>query len=486
MNEIQNLKPQNLWRNFYALTQVPRPSGHLDKVRGFLLGWAEEHGIEAHADNAGNVIMRKPATPGLENLQTAVLQAHMDMVPQKTKDSSHDFENDPIRPYIDGDWVKAEGTTLGSDDGIGIATVMAIMEDWSLKHGPLEALLTADEETCMYGVNNLAPDTLQGRILLNLDDETEGQVIIGSAGGVNVTASSEYKETPVRPGSAAVKIEIAGLRGGHSGLEIDEGRANANKLMARVVREAASRFGARLAGWHGGNMRNAIPRDAEAVLTVPEERAEELEKAVRSWESVFREEYGAIEKDIAVKASGAPLPAAEVPAETQDRLIAAITACHDGVFRRIPAMPEIVETSSNLAIVDIGGGKAEARMLVRSSSGTMRRCCADAAGSAFAMAGMKITLDGEYPEWKPDPSSPLVRTMVEVYRGLFDEELKVRVIHAGLECGVIGAVCPGMDMVSFGPTLRSPHTPDERCNIPSVAKYYKFLTALLENIPAKG
>lgn len=485
MSEIQNLEPKNLWRNFYALTQVPRPSGHLDKVRNFLLNWAKEHSIEAHTDNAGNVIMRKAATPGYEKLQMVTMQAHMDMVPQKVKESNHDFENDPIETYIDGDWVKAKGTTLGSDDGIGVATVMAVMEDDTLKHGPLEALLTVDEETCMYGVNNLQADTLQGRILLNFDDETEGQVIIGSAGGVNVTAELEYKEVPTFREDVAIKVEISGLKGGHSGLEINEGRANANKLLARFVREAIANFGARLAEWHGGNMRNAIPRDAEAVLTAPKEDIEELKKAVPLWEDIFKQEYGDIEKDLSFKAEDTALPATEIPEEIQDNIVGAVMACHDGVLRYIPSIPEIVETSSNLAIINIGGGKAEARMLVRSASDSMRRYCADTVGSAFAMAGMKITHDGDYPAWEPNPESPIVKTMVKVYKELFGEDEKVRVIHAGLECGVIGAVYPDMDMVSFGPTLRSPHTPNERCNIPSVAKYYKFVTALLENIPEK-
>lgn len=485
MSEIQNLEPKNLWRNFYALTQVPRPSGHLDKVRNFLLSWAKERNIEAHTDNAGNVILRKPATQGYENLQMVTMQAHMDMVPQKVKESNHDFENDPIETYIDGDWVKAKGTTLGSDDGIGVATIMAVMEDDTLKHGPLEAIATVDEETCMYGVNNLQADTLQGRILLNFDDETEGQVIIGSAGGVNVTATLEYKEVPTFREDAAIKVELTGLKGGHSGLEINEGRANANKLMARFVREAIANLGARLAEWHGGNMRNAIPRDAEVVLTAPKDDIENLKRSVARWEAIFKSEYGEIEKELVMKVEDASLPATEVPEEIQDNLVGAIMACHDGVLRYMPAIPDIVETSSNLAIINIGGGQAEARMLVRSAVDTMRRFCAETVGSPFAMAGMKITHDGEYPAWEPDTESPIANTMVKEYRKLFGEELNVRVIHAGLECGVIGSVYPDMDMVSFGPTLRSPHTPNERCNIPSVAKYYRFVTTLLENIPEK-
>lgn len=485
MSEIENLEPKNLWKNFYAITQIPRPSGHLDKMRKFLTDWAKANNIDVKIDNAGNVILHKPATPGMENKAMVTMQAHMDMVPQKVKDSKHNFETDPIETFVDGDWLKAKGTTLGSDDGIGVATIMSIMEDNSLKHGPLEAMTTVDEETCMYGVNNLKPDTLQGSILLNFDDETEGELIIGSAGGVNLTASLEYKEVPTFADDAAIKVELSDLKGGHSGLEINEGRANGNKLMARLVRDVIANHEARLAEWHGGNMRNAIPRDVEVVLTAPKGKIEEIKKCVEEWKKTFTCEFGEIEKELSLNVEDIALPATEIPEEIQDNLVDAIMACHNGVFRYMPAIPEIVETSSNLAIINIGGGKAEARVLVRSASDSMRTCCSDTIGSAFAMAGMKIVLDGDYPAWEPNPDSRIVKCMVKVYKDLFNEDEKVQVIHAGLECGVIGAVYPKMDMVSFGPTLRSPHTPNERCNIPSVAKYYKFVTKLLENIPEK-
>ena len=280
MSEIKNLNPVPVWKNFDALTQVPRPSGHLAKVQQFLLDWARERGIEAYKDGGENIVMKKPATSGMENRQTVVLQAHMDMVPQKLDSSSHNFETDPIQTYIDGEWVKAKGTTLGADDGIGVAAIMAVLEDNTLVHGPLEALITSDEETCMYGVNHLAADTLKGDILLNIDNETMGEFVVGSAGGVNITATLEYKEVETDPTDIAVKVVLRGLRGGHSGLEICENRGNANKLMARFVRQAIADDDARLASWNGGNMRNAIPRECEVVLTIPAENEKDLEDLV--------------------------------------------------------------------------------------------------------------------------------------------------------------------------------------------------------------
>ena len=290
MNEIDNLNPSCIWKNFYALTQVPRPSGHLDKIQQFLLDFAAKVGVEAFKDPAGNIVMRKPATPGMENRKTVLLQAHMDMVPQKTPDSKHNFETDPIEPWIDGEWVKAKGTTLGADDGLGVAIIMAVMEASDLKHGPVEALVTADEETGMFGANDLPEDELHSDILLNLDSETWGKFVIGSAGGIDVTAELDYKETETDADDTAVKVTLKGLRGGHSGLEIHEGRGNANKLMVRFVRETIAKCEARLASWHGGNMRNAIPFKAEVVLTLPKENVEALRDMVDEWKETFTEE----------------------------------------------------------------------------------------------------------------------------------------------------------------------------------------------------
>lgn len=485
MSEIKNLNPQAIWKNFDLLTQVPRPSGHLEKVQKFLLDWAKEKGVEAFLDNAGNVIMRKAATPGMEDRKYVTLQGHMDMVPQKTPESNHNFETDAIKTRIDGDWVRADNTTLGADDGMAVATIMAVMESSELKHGPVEGFITVDEETCMFGVNNMKAETLEGDILLNLDNENEGEMIIGSAGGVNQTATLEYKEVAPEAGDAAVCVRLHKLLGGHSGVEINEGRCNANKNLARVVQDAIANFEACLASWQGGNMRNAIPREAEAVLTLPAENVAAFKEAVAEWDATLRAEYGAIEPNIVLEAEDVALPDAIVPTEIQDNLVNALCAVHNGVLRFEPEVPGIVETSSNLAIVEIGGGKAKFLLLIRSSRDSMRECCAETNESAFAMAGMKVELSGDYPAWQPNTKSEIVELMRSIYNELFGEPAKVQIIHAGLECGVIGALRPHMDLVSFGPTIRSPHTPNERCLISSVEKYWQFVKTTLERVPKK-
>lgn len=485
MSEIKNLKPECIWRNFDALTQVPRPSGHLEKVQQFLLDFAKNTGVEAFKDEAGNIVMRKPATPGMENRKTVILQAHMDMVPQKEKTSTHNFETDPIQTYIDGEWVRAKGTTLGADDGLGVAAIMAVMEAKDLKHGPIEALITADEETGMYGANGLPGGELEGEILLNLDTEQEGELIIGSAGGVDITATLDYQEAESDKTDTAVKITIKGLKGGHSGLEICEGRGNANKMMVRIVREAIAEDEACLASWHGGNMRNAIPREAEVVLTLPKENVEDLKAIVAEYKETFNNEYKGIESEIEVVAEDVALPEMIVPQEIQDNLVDAIYAAHNGVWRYIPTMPEIVETSSNLAIVDIDGGKAAIKILARSSSETMKEDLSTSLESCFNMAGMKVEFSGAYGGWDPNTDSELIKVMRNIYKNLFNEEPTVQVVHAGLECSIILSKYPGLDICSFGPTLLSPHTPTERTHWPSTTKFWDLLVKTLEEIPAK-
>ena len=485
MSEIKNLKPECIWRNFDALTQVPRPSGHLEKVQQFLLDFAKRAGVEAYKDEAENIVMRKPATPGMENRKTTILQAHMDMVPQKDKDSTHDFVNDPIQTYIDGDWVRAKGTTLGADNGLGVAAIMAIMEATDLKHGPLEALITADEETGMFGANALPEGKLEGEILLNLDTEEDDELIIGSAGGVDITATLDYKSVESDKEDVAVKVVIKGLKGGHSGLEICEGRGNANKMMARIVRDAIADDDACLATWHGGNMRNAIPREAEVVLTLPKENKEDLVALVAEYKTIFNDEFKGIENEITVLVEDVDLPAEVVPEEIQDNLVDAIYAAYNGVWRYIPSIPNIVETSSNLAIVDIEGGKAAVKILARSSSESVKEEISRSLESCFNMAGMKVEFSGEYGGWNPNTESELIKVMQGLYKELFNEEPKVQVVHAGLECSIILSKYPGLDICSFGPTLRSPHTPNERAYWPSAAKFWALLTRTLEEIPVK-
>ncbi len=486
MSEILKLQPEALWRNFHLLTQVPRPSGHLEKIQQFLLDWAKERNLDARLDNAGNILMYKPASPGMEDRKVVTLQGHIDMVPQKTPDSPHNFETDPIETWIDGDWVRARNTTLGADDGMAIATIMAIFEDDTLCHGPLEAFMTSDEETTMYGVEHMEDGLLKGDILLNLDNETHGELMVGSAGGINLTAELEFKPVAPDADDKAVRISLHGLRGGHSGLQINEGRANANKNLARVVADAIANFEARLAEWKGGNMRNAIPREAEAVLTLPAENVAALKETVETeWQRDLFEEYGIVEPNLQIEVTEVPLPATLVPEEIQDNLVDSLLACHNGVLRFIPHLPTIVETSSNLAIVEIVDGHAFFKVLVRSSRDSMRQNCVDTLEACFSMAGMKVETDGAYPAWQPSPKSEIVELMESVYQDLFGEPAKVQVVHAGLECSVILSHCPNMDVVSFGPTLESPHTPNERCFIPSVDKYWRLVLETLARIPKK-
>jgi len=441
--------------------------------------------VEAFKDPAGNIVMRKAPSKGMEDRKGVILQAHMDMVPQKSPESTHDFTTDPINAYVDGDWVKARGTTLGADNGMGVAAIMAIMENKDLKHGPVEALITADEETGMFGANDLPKGELNGDILLNLDSETWGKFVIGSAGGIDVTATLEYKDAETCADDAAVRVTLKGLRGGHSGLEIHEGRANANKLMVRFVREAIEECDACLASWHGGNMRNAIPFKAEVVLTLPRENMEALKELVEDWKADFTDEYKNIESGIEFFCEEVETPETQVPTEIQDNLVNAIYACHDGVIRMIPAYPDVVETSSNLAIIDIEAGKAVLKILARSSREDMKDYVATMLESCFNMAGMKVEMSGSYGGWDPNPDSEILNLLMSEYRKLFGQEGIVQVDHAGLECSVILGKYPHLDVVSMGPTMKSPHTTSERCLIPTIEPFWNLLKTTLEDIPQK-
>ena len=485
MSDIQNLNPQCIWKNFYALTQVPRPSGHLEKVQKFLLDFAASVGVEAFIDPAQNVVMRKPATPGMENRKGVILQAHMDMVPQKTPDSPHNFETDPIQPWIDGDWVKATNTTLGADNGLGVASIMAIMEAKDLKHGPLEALITADEETGMFGANALPAGELNGEILLNLDSEHWGKFVIGSAGGIDVTATLDYEEVATDPADVALKVTLQGLRGGHSGLEIHEGRANANKQMVRFVMEAIEECSARLASWHGGNMRNAIPFKAEVIITVPKENVAPVKELVAEWKALIADEFKGIETGVDMSVEEVALPEKQVPVEIQDNLVNAIYGCHDGVVRMIPSYPAVVETSSNLAIIDIESGHAAMKILARSSREDMKDYIVRTLDGCFSMAGMRVETAGSYGGWDPNPESPLLHLLLKIYKEQNGEEGIIQVDHAGLECSIILGKYPHLDVVSLGPTMKSPHTTTERAYIPSVAPFWALLKQALEEMPEK-
>ncbi len=479
---ICDLQPQLVWKNFNKLCSVPHPSHHLEKITKVIVDFGKEHGLETIVDKAGNIIIRKPATPGRENAIPVVLQAHMDMVPQKNNDKVHNFETDPIEPMIDGEWVRANGTTLGADNGVGVAAGMAILESKDIQHGPLELFVTADEETGMYGAFGMEPGTLKGNILLNLDSEDFGELYVGCAGGVDANISWKYQGVAAIADDVALKVTIKGLKGGHSGLEINCGRANANKLLFRFLKEVISLYEARLAKVEGGNMRNAIPREAYAVISVPSEEVENIKKLVEEYCDLFNKEYSITENKIEVLCEEVEMPELIIPEEIQDDLVNAITGCPNGVFRMIPAIPDTVETSMNLSIIEADATDISVKCLLRSSVDSKKEELASMVESVFTLAGAKVEFSGSYSGWNPNLDSTILNTMKEVYKQEFGEEAAVKVIHAGLECGILGAIEPKLDMVSFGPTIRHPHSPDEKINIESVGKFWKLLVATLEHL----
>ncbi len=477
---MKNLVPQGVWCNFHSLTQIPRPSGKKEEVSAFLAQYGRSLGLETIVDSIGNVIIRKPASPGYENHPGVILQGHMDMVPQKNNDTIFNFETDPIEAYIDGEWVTAKGTTLGADNGIGVAAAMAILADKSVVHPPLELLVTVDEETGMYGAFALEGGLLQGKILLNLDSESEGELYVGCAGGVDTTAKFHYTPVDVEEGDVAIKVSVSGCKGGHSGCDIHLQRANANKLLFRFLKDAVANFEARLATVEGGSLRNAIPREASAVITVPAEGVDEVMDLVAEYEDLFVTEYDGVEDNIRFTAEEVTCPTTELPEDVQDFLIHAITACPHGVYRVIPEMPDVVETSNNLAMLTTADNCITVMCLTRSSVESRKEELQEIIQSVFALAGAEVEFSGSYPGWKPNLNSRILGVMQDVYKQEFDATPRIIIIHAGLECGIIGRNYPGMDMISFGPTIKYPHSPDERVNIPSVEKFYHFLLATLK------
>lgn len=483
--DIRQLEPKALWQHFYSLTQVPRPSGKKEPIGTFLENYGKSLGLETLRDEIGNVLVRKPATPGMENRKAVVLQAHMDMVPQKNSHVAHNFETDPIQAYIDGDWVTAKDTTLGGDNGIGVAAAMAILESKDIPHPAIEMLITVDEETGMFGAFGLQPGFLKGDILINMDSEDEGELYVGCAGGLDANISFAYREVEIPEGDVALKVSLTGLKGGHSGVDIHLQRANANKLMFRFLKEAVAEYEARLASIDGGSLRNAIPREAFAVITVPAEGVDDLIDLVKEYEELFVEEYKGVEDHITLAVEQVELPNGLLPEEIQDDLINGVTACFNGVFRFIPELPTVVETSNNLAIIQSNGTSVELKSLIRSSVESRKEELASIIESAFALAGAKVEFTGGYPGWKPNLDSPILQEMTKVYENKYGKTPKVMIIHAGLECGILGTHYPKMDMISFGPTIRYPHSPDEKVNIATVQMFWDYLKATLENIPEK-
>ena len=483
---MKNLEPKGLWESFYSLTQIPRPSGHCKEVAAFLVNYGKSLGLETLQDEIGNVLIRKPASAGMEGHPGVILQGHMDMVPQKNSDKVFDFEKDAIQTYIEdnGEWVTADGTTLGADNGIGVATAMAILADKNAVHPPLEAFFTVDEETGMYGANDLKAGWLKGKYLLNLDSETEGELYVGCAGGIDTNATFRYQEVETEKGDIALKVTLKGCKGGHSGCDIHLQRANAIKLLFRFLKDAVANFEARLACVEGGSLRNAMPREATAVITIPAESYQDLQDLVDRYEDLFLKEYEGVDDGISFTMEEVECPKKEIPEDVQDYLIHAITLCPHGVYRVLPEARDIVETSNNVSMIKTFVGEEESRVevqcLTRSSVESRKEELASIIQSAFSLAGAEVEFSGAYPGWKPNLKSTLLKTMKETYIKEFGSEPRVVIIHAGLECGIIGAKYEGMEMISFGPTIEHPHSPDERVNIATVQKFYRFVQAALK------
>ena len=479
---MRNLEPKAVWENFYQLTQIPRPSGKRKQIADFFVNYGKSLGLETLQDEIGNVLIRKPATPGMESHPGVILQAHMDMVPQKNGDKVFDFEKDPIEAYIEdnGQWVTANGTTLGADDGIGAAIAMAILADKNVVHPPLEALFTIDEETGMFGANDLKGGWLQGKYLLNLDSETEGELYVGCAGGIDVNATFTYNEVETEKGDIALRVELKGCKGGHSGCDIHLQRANAIKLLFRFLKDAVANYEARLAYVEGGSLRNAIPREAAAVITIPADSYQDVQDLVDRYEDLWLSEYDGVDGDIRFTAKEIECPKKKMPEDVQDYLIHAITLCPHGVYRVIPEARDIVETSNNLAMINMEEGKVTVCCLTRSSVESRKEELASIIQSAFSLAGAEVEFSGAYPGWKPNLKSSLLATMKQTYIKEFGNEPRIVIIHAGLECGIIGSKYEGMEMISFGPTIEHPHSPDERVNIATVQKFYRYVLAALK------
>ena len=482
---IKDLEPKELWSNFHALTQCPRPSKHEEVVREFLVNWAKKNKIECRVDGVGNVILSKPATKGMEKVSPVVLQAHMDMVPQARAGKVFNFEKDPIQTKIVDDWGYACDTTLGADDGMGVAAIMAVFASKEVKHGPLEALITTDEETGMTGAFGLKKGELHGDYLLNLDSETEGELYVGCAGGLDASLSIPYTTERAPKDMVAYRLTIGGLKGGHSGMEINTGRANANKLLFRHLRWVAE-CGIRIISIEGGNMRNAIPRDAEAVIAMPKAHEECILKEFDKVAGWVKKELAAVEPDFFAKYERVRMNPTVISEQDTQKIINLMMVAPNGVIRMSRDMEGLVETSLNLAIVKTTASKKfMVHALLRSSVDTAKDALGERLVCLAEMCGGKCTLSGAYPGWKPNMDSKLLKTMKQTYKKLYKKEPAIVAIHAGLECGLLGGKYPDMEMISFGPTLQSPHSPDERCYIPSTKKFYDFLVASLAAMPEK-
>ncbi|CAM3813297.1 cytosol nonspecific dipeptidase [Rouxiella silvae] len=486
MSELSQLSPQPLWDIFAKICSIPHPSYHEEELAKHVLDWAAEQGLHAERDQVGNILLRKPATAGMENRKPVVLQAHLDMVPQKNNDTVHDFLKDPILPYVDNGWVKARGTTLGSDNGIGMASALAVLADKSVEHGPLEVLLTMTEEAGMDGAFGLQPNWLQAEILINTDSETEGEIYMGCAGGVDFITTLPLQREAVPVGFTTLKLTLKGLKGGHSGAEIHLGLGNANKLLARFLCEHAQTLDVRLLDLTGGTLRNAIPREAVAQLAVPADKVEAFKAAADAFQATVQFELAAVEKNIKLVIEALNSDAKALNKDSQSRFLGLLNATPNGVIRMSDDVKGVVETSLNVGVVTMTEGEAEIICLIRSLIDSGKDYVVSMLSSVGQLAGAKTTPKGGYPGWKPEPTSPVMAQVREIYESLFNKTPNIMVIHAGLECGLFKKPYPDMDMVSIGPTITGPHSPDEQVHIGSVDLYWQLLTALLKAIPERG
>ena len=484
--EIRNLEPKALWNKFADLNAVPRPSKKEERVIAFMKDFGAKLNLETIEDEVGNVIIKKPATPGMENRKTIVMQSHLDMVHQKNSGTDFDFDTQGIEMYVDGDWVRAKGTTLGADNGLGVATIMAILESTDIPHPAIEALFTIDEETGMTGAMGLKGGLLEGEVLLNLDTEEDDEIDIGCAGGVDVTATRGYNEEDVPENSVGYTITVSGLNGGHSGMDIHKGLGNANKIMNRLLFDSFENFGLQVAEINGGSLRNAIPRESVAKVIISEIFDEAFVFDMQEVINDIKAEFKTTEPNLTITIEKSELPAKVMDLGVQEGLIRAIYAAHNGVYRMSADMADLVETSNNIARVIVKDGELHIGCLTRSSVESSKFDLANALRSAFELIGCEVTFSGSYPGWTPNVNSPILDVLKDIYTKQNGTEPHVVACHAGLECGILGTNYPEMDMISFGPTIKGAHSPDERASIASAQKYWKFVLEILQNIPSKN
>ena len=482
---VRSVEPKSLWNHFADLNAIPRPSKKEERVIQFMMNFGKSLGLETLKDEIGNVIIRKPASPGMEDRQMVILQSHLDMVHQKNRETDFDFDNEGIKMRVNGDWIDADGTTLGADNGIGVATIMATLSSNDIEHPALEAFFTIDEETGMTGAKEMDGSMFQGEILLNLDTEDDDELSIGCAGGIDTNTEYSYQEEELSEDRKSFQLSIKGLLGGHSGMDIDSGRGNANKWLARILWSINQKLELQIISFDGGGLRNAIPREASCVISIFAKDVNNFKDIVQQMTDTYREEYKSIETNMEILLSEQPSITKGLSVKESQKIINTLAAVHNGVYRMSPDIDGLVETSSSLARVEIGNGKFTTQSLQRSSVNSTRDEVAMTIKACFENMGCTVVQSGEYPGWQPNPNSKILDIMEQLYKKMFREDPQVKACHAGLECGILGEHLPDVDMISFGPNIRAAHSPDEKVQISSVQKFWKFYLETLKSIPVK-